>query len=95
MRRDEVLKRLKDLLPLLMQTGIDRLRVFGSQARDEAQTDSDVELVARLAVQPSFVALTAIERELGATLGVRVDLATEAGLRPRGRARIEAEAVAA
>jgi predicted nucleotidyltransferase len=93
MRRDEVLKRLKELRPLLTQRGIDRLRVFGSHARDEAHSGSDVDLVARFTFQPSFVELIAIEQELGEALGARVDLATEAGLRPRARARIEAEAV--
>jgi predicted nucleotidyltransferase len=93
MRREELLKRLKELRPLLTQKGIERLRVFGSHARDDAQANSDVDLVARFSTQPSFVDLIAIEQEIGKALGVGVDLATEAGLRPRVRARIEAEAI--
>ncbi len=93
MRRDDLLKRLEELRPMLKQRGIDRLRVFGSHARDEAHSGSDIDLVARFVIQPSFVDLIAIEQELGKALGVGVDLATEAGLRPRVRARVESEAI--
>ncbi len=93
MRREELLKRLNELRPLLARRGVERLRVFGSHARDDAKAGSDVDLVARFSVQPSLVDLIAIEQELGDALGVAVDLATEAGLRPRVRARIEAEAI--
>ncbi len=93
MRRAEVLQRLKELRPLLNRRGIERLRLFGSHARDEAEPDSDVDLIAHFSVQPSLVDLIAIEQELGAALGAPVDLATDAGLRPRVRQRIEAEAI--
>lgn len=93
MQRDEVLARLKALKPWLEAQGITRIRLFGSHARDEARSDSDIDLVADFSRQLSLVQLVGVEQELEARLGARVDLATSAGLKPRVRARIEAEAV--
>ena len=42
---------------------------------------------------PSFLELISLEQALEAALGLKVDLATEAGLRPSVRARIAADAV--
>lgn len=93
MRRDEVLARLKALKPWLEAQGITRIRLFGSHARDEARPDSDIDLVADFARPLSLVQLVGVEQELAAKLGAQVDLATSAGLKPRVRARIDAEAV--
>ncbi len=93
MRRDDLLIRLKALEPFLKGRGVVRLRVFGSHARDQARPDSDVDLIADFDRQPSLLDLVGLEQELAKRLGAPVDLATTAGLKPRVRARIEAEAV--
>lgn len=93
MRRDALLQRLKTLKPFLEQRGVVRLRIFGSHARDQARPDSDVDLIADFDRQPSLLDLVRLEQDLAGQLGVPVDLATTAGLKPRVRARIEAEAV--
>jgi predicted nucleotidyltransferase len=93
MTRDALLQRLRELKPWMTSRGVTRLRVFGSYARDEATADSDVDLVADFAGQPSLLELIGIERELAEKLGVRVDLATTAGLKPRVRAWVDAEAL--
>lgn len=93
MTREEVLRKLKTLRPMLRQRGVLRLRLFGSHARDEAVAESDVDLVADFDRQPSLIDLIAIEQEIASAIGAKVDLATSAGLRPRARARIEAEAI--
>lgn len=93
MTRSELLDRLSALQPWLRSRGVVRLRVFGSHARDTATPQSDIDLVADFAVQPSLIEMIALEQELAERLGAPVDLASAAGLKPRARARIEAEAV--
>jgi uncharacterized protein len=93
MKRDELLARLKELKPWFEEQGIVRVRVFGSHARDEAGPDSDVDLLVEFGETPSLLQMIGIEQALGKTLGLRVDLATEAGLRPKARSHIAAEAV--
>jgi len=92
-KRSDVLARLKAVEPWVKAHGIVRLRLFGSHARDEAGPDSDVDLVADFDHQPSLIDLIGIEQYLAAALGAPVDLATTAGLKPRVRARIDAEAI--
>jgi hypothetical protein len=93
MRRAELLERLRTLAPWIASRGIVRLRVFGSHARDVARADSDIDLIAEFATQPTLFELIEIEQELARRLGAPVDLATERGLKPRARARIDREAV--
>lgn len=93
MRREELIQRLSQLRPLLNKHGAKSLRLVGSYARDEAKPDSDVDLIADFEETPSFLELIGLEQALEAALGLKVDLATEAGLRPSVRARIAADAV--
>ena len=44
MRRDEVIQRLKQTEPVLRGFGVAALFLFGSYARDEAKSDSDVDV---------------------------------------------------
>ena len=93
MRREELIQRLSQLHPLLKEHGAKSLRLIGSYARDDAKPDSDVDLIADFDQTPSFLELIGLEQALEAALGLKVDLATEAGLRPSVRARIAADAV--
>ena len=93
MRRADLIERLATMKPWLQSLGIVRLRLFGSHARDEAGPNSDIDLIADFATPPSLLELIGVEQELAARLGAPVDLATSAGLKPRVRDRIEAEAV--
>jgi uncharacterized protein len=78
MRRGALLQRLKDLKPFLADRGVVRLRGFGSHARDQAQPDSDVDLIADFDHRPSLLELVGIELELARRLGAPVNLATAA-----------------
>lgn len=69
-----------------------RLRLFGSAARGEARSDSDVDLLADFASRKSLLDLVRIEEEFEEVLGQRVDLLTEAGLSPYLKPRILEEA---
>ncbi len=81
MRREELLLRLGKLKPWLASQGVTRLRLFGSHARDEAGSDSDVDLIVDLA-QPMGLRLFSLQDEVAARLGLKVDLVTEAALAP-------------
>lgn len=74
--------------------GAHDLRVFGSVARDEADERSDVDFLVRLAPGRSLVDLGALLADLEAELGRRVDVVTEAALRPALRERVLREVVA-
>ncbi len=81
MTRQELLRRLATLKPWLASQGVTRVRVFGSHARDQARSDSDVDLIVDLAT-PMGLRLFALQDEVSARLGARVDLVTEAALAP-------------
>jgi len=81
MTRAEILARLAALKPWLASQGVTRPRLFGSHARDEARVDSDVDLIADFDRPPGFSFFT-LQDEVGARLGLKVDLVTEAGLAP-------------
>ena len=73
--------RLAALKPWLAAEGVTRLRLFGSHARDQATTDSDVDLIADLD-RPLGLRFFHLQDEVSRRLGVKVDLVTEAALAP-------------
>lgn len=91
MRRAELLLKLRELRPWLESQGVAKVYVFGSYARDEAELDSDVDLLVAFAPgqTPDLFAFAGIKLELEARLGRRVDLLTQGGLHPALRSRIE------
>jgi len=73
-----------ELSTLCRRHHVRRLSVFGSAARDEIRTDSDVDLLIEFEAghSPSLAGFARLEQELEATLGVAsIDLATLAILR--------------
>jgi predicted nucleotidyltransferase len=68
------------------------VRVFGSVARGEADPESDIDFLVKLEAGRSLLDLARLLRELQALLSVRVDVITEAGLRPRIREQVLSEA---
>lgn len=76
--------------------GVESLAVFGSVARGEAEASSDVDLLVRFcAAPPGLFEYVRLERHLSELLDHRVDLVMESALKPRLRARILAESIAA
>lgn len=69
------------------------LGVFGSYARNEQRTDSDLDLLVSFTQTPSLLTLVQLEDELGELLGVKVDLAVKSALRPRIAAHVLREVV--
>jgi predicted nucleotidyltransferase len=92
MDRDTAFARLRPLLPeARARFGVRHLAVFGSVARGEATSASDLDLLVDFEGAATFDAFMGLKLFLEDALGVRVDLVTRAALKPRLRSRIESE----
>jgi predicted nucleotidyltransferase len=86
--------RVRSLAPQLRQLGVSRLALFGSYARDEAEPDSDVDVLVEF--QPgkkSFLGLVSLAELLEKSFERRVDAVTIESLSPHIGPKILAEAV--
>jgi predicted nucleotidyltransferase len=72
---------------------INELGVFGSYVRNEQRPESDLDVLVSFTKTPGLLALVALEDELSALLGVKVDLAVKSALRPRIATRVRDELV--
>jgi predicted nucleotidyltransferase/DNA-binding XRE family transcriptional regulator len=81
------------LLNAVAAVGGSNLRVFGSVARGEEAPSSDVDLLVDLPEATGLFALLELEGTLERILKAKVDLATEAGLKPRVRAEALTDAI--
>jgi predicted nucleotidyltransferase len=81
------------VLRIARQFGARSVRLFGSLARGEADSASDIDLLVELEPSRSLLDLGGMQFELEALLGRHVDVVTERGLRPRIRDRVLREAV--
>lgn len=94
MKRSEVLQKLRDLLPVVRaRFDVDALFVFGSVARDEAGSTSDLDILVDFGGPAKFASFMGLKAFLEDEFRVPVDLVTRRALRPRMRPRIEAEAL--
>ena len=82
-----------ELRRLAARRGVVELRVFGSAARGNDDGESDIDLLVRLEPGRSLLDLGGLAVDLQGRLGRRVDVVTEAGLRPRLRERVLREAL--
>ena len=94
LRRDDILRTLRENRSLLDAFGVARLSLFGSFARDEGRDDSDVNLL--VGTQPSGwpLKLCAFSDTSATWLGTEWTL-SPAALKPQLRDRILHEAVVA
>jgi predicted nucleotidyltransferase len=97
MRRDDIIARLKDAEPVLRARGVGALYLFGSIARDEAHSDSDVDVFVdpdsdeRFGFLAFMDAYETIRKAVGGNM--EVGYSTRAGLSPYIRANVEHEAI--
>jgi uncharacterized protein len=95
MVRDEAIRQLRALLPeAKVRFGVSALRLFGSTARDQAQTHSDLDLLVRFDGPTTPERLFGLQFFLEDQLGVPIDLVTEQALRPALKPYVERDAVA-
>ena len=83
----------QDVLRIAGKYGARRVRIFGSVACGEADSQSDVDPLVDLDPTRSLFDLGGLQFELEALLGCPVDVVTERGLKPRIRERVLREAV--
>ena len=97
MHRDEALQVLSDHLEDLTEFGVKSIAIFGSVARGEATPDSDVDVLVEFYPEERVGIFRFLELKeyLESIFGCEVDLVTRAGLKPRLRDGILAEAVVA
>ena len=90
---DELRARREEILRLAAARGARKVRVFGSVARGQSTSVSDVDFLVQLDDQRSLFDLGGLLMDLQDLLGCDVDVTTEAGLRPRVADRVLADAV--
>ena len=97
MNRDRAIAILRAHEPELRAAGVERLCIFGSVARGEAKSSSDVEVMIRLTPSASqggfayFDRLDRLTRRLEEILGCPVDVVTEPVRQDRLRLNIARE----
>jgi len=83
----------EDILRIATWRGASNVRIFGSVARGEADSASDIDLLVDLEPGRSLFDLGGLLMDLQDLLGHKVDVVTERGLRERIRERVLKEAV--
>ena len=82
------------IIDLAANRGAGNARVFGSVARGDSTSTSDIDLVVDFEPGRSLLDLTGLQLDLQAELGCKVDVISSRGLKPRMAAEIERDAVA-
>lgn len=90
---DELCARRDEILTIAARHGVRSVRVIGSVARGEDRPDSDIDFLVATGLAVSAWFPGGLVVELQDLLGRRVEVATEAGLRPGLREDVLAEAV--
>ncbi|NWF61694.1 MAG: nucleotidyltransferase family protein [Fischerella sp.] len=93
MQRDKVIATLRNLKTNLRGLGVHSLALFGSVARDEAQCNSDVDILVDFEPPITFDRYMDVKLYLEDQLGTRVDLVTWKALKPQIRETVEQEAI--
>ena len=83
----------EDILRIASKRGASNVRVFGSVARGEADSKSDIDLLVDLEPGRSLFDLGGLLMDLQDLLGHKVDVVTERGLRERIRERVLKEVI--
>ena len=82
-----------EILHLAEKYGAHRVRIFGSVARGDARSDSDIDFLVDLEPGRSLLDLGGLLMDLRTLLDRDVDVITEAGLKSRIKERVLQEAI--
>ena len=95
MKTLEELKQILSQNKLLLQEHyqVTQLGIFGSYARGEQTPDSDVDVLIDYEHAPTLFKLVELQDFLSSLTGLRVDVVTKNGLKPRIRERVLSEVV--
>lgn len=84
----EIKKRLRELKPELVQNyAVSRIGFFGSYAKGEQHSESDLDVLVEFSEPPGWKFFT-LQNQLAKTLGVKVDLVTPGALKDQIKATI-------
>ena len=84
----------EEILRIAAKYGAYNVRIFGSVARGEADSESDIDFLVNMEPGRSLFDLGGLLSDLEDLLGCNVDVVTEDGLRDRIRDRVLKEAIA-
>lgn len=92
--REQIIALREEIMSVARANGATSVRLFGSAARGEDDSASDIDLLVTMEQGRSLLDLGGIQQELERLLGRRIDVVTERGLNPRIRDRVLREAIA-
>jgi len=81
------------IISILVKHGIKRILVFGSYARNEATTKSDLDLIVDFPEGTSLLDHIGIEIELSEALNMKIDLLSRNGISPYIKDHVLKEAI--
>ena len=85
---------LREQLPTLRSRwGVASLEIFGSRARGDARSDSDLDVLVTLEKPIGLFQFVELEEHLTELLGVKVDMVQRSALKPNIGEQILAEAI--
>ena len=95
MKRDEIIRTLKEREADLRAHGVTHAALFGSAARNEQRPDSDIDIV--VVLDPAFVATmfdyAGLKEYVASLFHGSVDVIDRDALKPRLRPRVAADAI--
>lgn len=91
--RDLVQQHRAEVLQIAARYGATDVRIFGSVARGDATTASDIDFLVRMLPGRSLFDIGGLLMDLQDLFGRPVDVVNERGLRPRMRERVLRDAV--
>ena len=77
------------IIDILNPYGPERIGIFGSYARNEENSESDLDILVSLSKSVNLLQLIGIEQELSEKLGIKVDLITERSVNPKMKKYID------
>lgn len=83
----------KVIVPILKKAGATRSAIFGSVARNQATSESDVDVLVELGTRMGLFGFIGLQNELEDALHKKVDLVEYDALKPRIREKILKEQV--
>ncbi len=95
MRREEILRRLKECEPELRAQGVCHAALFGSVARNEQRPDSDIDIMIELdpAARVTMFDYVDIKDYIAGLFNEPVDVVNRDGLKPSVRPKATSDAI--